>query len=67
MKDIFLSAKEVNKLKETNQNIIIFDSHQITKKPQEKIYNILKLILKVYFLMRVFLKFLTLKKLKNLF
>ena len=25
MKDIFLSAKEVNKLKETNQNIIIFE------------------------------------------
>ena len=26
MKDIFLSAKEVNELKETKQNIIIFDS-----------------------------------------
>ena len=26
MKDIFLSAKEVNELKKTNQNIIIFDS-----------------------------------------
>ena len=26
MKDIFLSAKEVNELKKTKQNIIIFDS-----------------------------------------